>query len=66
MTLDTVTVEGAKCENETEKAILVSTSSGSWWVPKSVVHDDSEVYATGTDGDLVVARWFAEKEGIES
>jgi len=36
------------------------------WIPRSVIHDDSEVYdddknATGT---LVLARWFAEKEGL--
>lgn len=64
MTNDTITIEGARCENETAKAILVWTIGGSWWVPKSVVHDDSEVYKAGTDGDLIVARWFAEKEGI--
>jgi hypothetical protein len=34
------------------------------WIPKSVIHDDSEVYKEGAEGKLVVARWFAEKEGL--
>lgn len=33
------------------------------WVPKSVVHEDSEVYKDGTDGKLVLVHWFAAKEG---
>jgi hypothetical protein len=33
-----------------------------FWVPLSVIHDDSEVYADGHTGKLVVHRWFAEKE----
>jgi hypothetical protein len=34
-----------------------------FWVPKSVIHDDSEVYASDTTGDLVVYAWWAEAEG---
>lgn len=36
------------------------------WLPKSVVHDDSEVFDDGGEGELVVQRWFARKEGWES
>lgn len=34
-----------------------------FWVPQSVVHDASEVFEKGHEGDLVVAEWFAKKEG---
>ena len=52
--------------HETHKAILVRGEgiSDKMWVPKAALHDDSEVYAKGTDGDLVVYAWFAEKEGL--
>ena len=33
-------------------------------IPKSVLHDDSEVYESGTEGELVVMRWWAQKEGL--
>lgn len=53
---------------ETPHAILVVSTTEDWsehWIPKSVIDDDSEVknmkHATGT---LIVARWFAEKEGM--
>ncbi len=31
------------------------------WVPKSVVHDDSEVQGEGDEGLLIVADWYARK-----
>lgn len=33
------------------------------WIPYSHIHDDSEVYRPGDQGELVVKRWFAEKRG---
>lgn len=33
-----------------------------FWVPKSVIHDDSEVYEKGGEGKLVVKTWWAQKE----
>lgn len=32
-----------------------------FYVPKSVIHDDSEVYAKGHEGKLVVKNWWANK-----
>jgi len=52
------------CTRETDKAILVSDGTIELWVPKSVVHDDSEVYAADTEGDLVLAEWWAEQNGL--
>jgi len=64
VTDDVEEIKDVVCERETPKAILVKSNGVSTWVPKSVIHDDSEVYKEGTSGKLVVARWFAEKEGL--
>ena len=55
-----------KVIRETDKAILFENEDEKFWVPKSVIHDDSECWADADDkreGELVVKRWFAEKEG---
>jgi hypothetical protein len=55
----------AECVAETERAIRCRLETGDEvWIPKSVVHDDSEVYALDHSGKLVVAGWWAEKEGL--
>lgn len=55
----------ARCKSETSAAILVHVDElgEALWVPKSQVHDDSEVYAEGHSGDLVVTEWFARQKG---
>lgn len=54
-----------KCTYDRPLAILCTPLSGGepFWVPKSVLHDNSEVYAVGHSGSLVVKTWWAEKEG---
>lgn len=48
----------------TEKALLFEPDGEtSFWVPRSVVHDDSEVYEEEHEGELLVKHWWAEKEG---
>lgn len=51
----------------TEKAIKVRgvhpNDDRSEWIPRSVIHDDSEVYEDGHRGKLVVRPWFARKQG---
>ncbi len=49
---------------ETSKAILVEFEGERMWIPKSMVHDDSEVYAQGHTGTLIVSRWIAEQKGL--
>lgn len=34
------------------------------WIPKSVIHDDSEVFDLGHEGDVIVQHWYAEKKGF--
>ena len=51
-----------KCLHETEKALLVTgKDEEEYWVPKSVVCDESEVCGGGDKGELVVFTWWAEK-----
>jgi hypothetical protein len=48
----------------TAKAILViipDLDDAEVWIPKSVVHDDSEVYDSGHTGELVLPQWFVDK-----
>jgi hypothetical protein len=70
-----VTIGEGECVRETDRAILVELrgpkdSFGGRtvtekWIPKSVIHDDSEVFEADTEGSVIVHRWWAEKEGIE-
>lgn len=48
---------------DTPKALLCKSDKREEWVPKSAIHDDSEVYKLGHKGKLVVFEWFAAKEG---
>jgi hypothetical protein len=62
-----VRIEGCRGLAKTPKALLVYNMR--WgknrWVPQSVIHADSEVYEVGNEtGVLVVAAWWAKKEGL--
>lgn len=59
-------VRDAECTAETTAAIRVRAGdlAQDIWIPKSVLHDDSEVYEANTEGELVVMRWWAKKEGL--
>lgn len=61
-----VSVGNARVIRATDKALFVHIDDGDEevWVPKSCIHDDSEVYAADSEpGELVVVEWFARKEG---
>jgi hypothetical protein len=47
-----------------EGAILCEIEGEEIWIPKSQIHEDSEVYAKGTDGDLIITEWIAGKKGL--
>lgn len=40
---------------------LVDHNNREAWVPKSAIHDDSEVYEDGTEGILILEPWLAKK-----
>jgi hypothetical protein len=57
----------ARAVGETPKALRVELDGEERWIPKSQIHDDSEVYGADEDnseGELIVKRWWAEKEGL--
>jgi len=56
----------AEVRRETDKALLIYIEDigDEVWVPKSVIHDDSEIWEAGQEaGELVVTEWFAHKAG---
>ena len=61
-----VVIHGVRALAQSEKALLcrIPGLDRNQWVPQSVIHDDSEVYAYGHYGRLVVQAWIAEKLGI--
>lgn len=61
---DRYEVGEAAALRETDRAIFVKIDGvGSSWIPKSQIHDDSEVWKKGDRGTLVVTEWFADKQG---
>lgn len=50
---------------ETDKAIHVHPEllDESVWIPKSCIHDDSEVWKGGQDGEVIVVMWWARRQG---
>lgn len=59
-----VVINRCECLHETDKALLVDVGEPDGvWVPKSQIHDDSEVYENGGTGKLVVSKWIAEQKG---
>lgn len=54
------------CVGETKAALRLRFETGELrWCPKTVVHDDLEVWDSGENsrGTFVVGEWFAIKEG---
>jgi len=67
----TAVIDRAECIAETGIAMRVRFMAASkairtMWIPKSVVHDDSEVFDSREHarGKLVLQAWWADQEGI--
>jgi hypothetical protein len=64
-----VHLEDCEVVGETDKAIFVAIGDGiksgeRMWIPKSQVHDDSEIWKLGQEGTLVITEWIAEQKGL--
>lgn len=61
-----VAFDDVECEYATEGALKVIIDGGEYWIPRSQVHDDSEVFDDGENkcGKLVIKAWFAKKKGL--
>jgi len=57
-----------KVTKATDKALEIElTDLGETrWIPRSVIHDDSEVYDddANKEGEVVVKQWWANQEGL--
>lgn len=60
----TVTIRDALVKVKTQKAILVDVDGEDYWIPLSQVDDESEVYESGDQGDLVITEWIAQQKGL--
>lgn len=59
-------LNGYTCLIETDDAIQVETGEGvEYWIPKAIIGEYSDVQGQGDHGDLIIARWFAEKNCLE-
>lgn len=61
---DAVYLSDVTVKRETDMALLCVIEGEEHWVPKSCVHDDSEVFAEGDVGELAVKSWWADKAGL--
>ena len=60
-----VRVRNVTVKRATGKALLVETEDGDeHWIPQSQIDDDSDVYADGDVGDLVISEWIAKQKGL--
>jgi hypothetical protein len=65
-----VRIKNCHSVRETEKAVLIESEnfdsdSCQEWIPKSQIHDDSEIWKADQKGDLVIHDWFARINGWE-
>lgn len=60
-----VEIHDVTVKYETDGALLVVADGEEVWIPKSQIDDDSEVYAKGTSGTLIIPRWLAREKGLE-
>jgi len=57
------TFEDAVAIGDSALALQVKVEGVVRWVPKKLIHDDSECYKKGTNGTLILPLWFVEKNG---
>lgn len=61
---ETISYDDIECMVDTDAAILVEIEGEDYWIPKSQIHDDSEVYKRDTSGTLVISEWIATEKGL--
>lgn len=61
---ETESFDNVEAKHETELALLCLIGGDPHWVPKSQIHEDSDVNEKGDEGTLVVKAWWAKKAGL--
>jgi hypothetical protein len=64
MSRPVVEFENAECIKETDLAILVVIDGEEYWIPRSQMSDESDVYGEGQSGTLIITEWIAEQKGL--
>jgi hypothetical protein len=59
-----VTIEDVECIAATDNAILCVIDGENRWIPQSQIEVESEVFAKGDKGELIISDWFAAKEDL--
>lgn len=59
-----VEIENVKSERSTDLAVCCLIDGESVWIPRSQIHDDSEVYDGHQEGTLLITKWIAEQKGL--
>lgn len=61
-----VLVPRIECRVATLNALFIVNDAGDeFWLPRSLVHPDSEVNDKFTHGDLIVAGWYAKQNSLD-
>jgi hypothetical protein len=58
------TFDDVRVIRATANALLVEIDGDEHWIPQSQIDDDSEVYADGHEGELVISEWLAQQKGL--
>lgn len=61
---DKVEFPGTVAIRESPAALLCRIDGDNHWIPKSHIHDDSEVYKEGDTGTLIISEWIAKAKGL--
>lgn len=59
-------VEFLDCQSKEDSglALLIVIEGKAYWIPKSTIDDNSEVYRANQQGKFIIKRWMAEKKGL--
>ncbi len=60
----TAEFENVQAIRANELSLLCSIDGNEVWIPKSKIHNDSEVRAEGDEGTLVIPQWLAETKDL--
>jgi hypothetical protein len=55
---------GCKVIAETDLALKCDFGDKVEWIPKSLVHADSEVWMEDQEGAMLIPEWLAKKKGL--
>ena len=61
---ETVSFTDVTVSKATSKALLCVIDGDEYWIPKSQISQDSEVFNEDSEGTLIVSQWIAGEKGL--